>query len=128
MTERLQVYKCEICGNVVEVLHPGLGKLICCGRPMTYLGEKSKDVGLEKHVPIIEKTEKGVRVKVGSIPHPMEPGHYIEWIELVDEDKVCRRFLRPGEMPEAEFAIEAKELEKMRAREYCNLHGLWSSR
>ena len=94
MTERLQVYRCEVCGNIVEVLHSGVGELVCCGQPMTLLEEKAKDVGLEKHVPVIEKTEAGIKVKVGSIPHPMEEKHYIEWIELIADDQVYRAFLK----------------------------------
>jgi len=124
LTERLQVYRCKVCGNIVEVLHPGVGELICCGQPMTLLEEKAKDVGLEKHVPVIEKTEAGIKVKVGSILHPMEEKHYIEWIELIADDQVYRTFLKPGDKPEAEFRVEA---EKLSAREYCSVHGLWKS-
>lgn len=124
MTERLQVYRCEVCGNIVEVLHPGVGKLVCCNKPMTLLKEKVKDVGSEKHVPVIEKTETGVKVKVGSIPHPMEKEHYIEWIELIADDRVYRVFLKPGGEPEAKFEVEAG---KLSAREYCNVHGIWKS-
>lgn len=124
MTERLQVYRCEICGNIVMVLHAGAGQLVCCDQPMTLLEEKVKDVGLEKHVPVIERKDEGVRVKVGSVPHPMEEKHYIEWIELRADDQVQLRFLRPGEKPEAEFRVKA---EKLGAREYCNIHGLWKS-
>ncbi|MCD6312909.1 MAG: desulfoferrodoxin [Thaumarchaeota archaeon] len=124
MTEKLQVYRCEICGNIVEILHPGAGELVCCGQPMILLEEKVRDAGLEKHVPVIEKTEAGIRVRVGSIPHPMEEKHYIEWIELIADDQAYRVFLKPGEKPEAEFRVEA---EKLSAREYCNVHGLWKS-
>ena len=123
MTKRSQIYRCNICGNIVEVLNPGAGTLVCCGKPMELLIEKTKDVGSEKHVPIIEKTEKGVRVKVGSIPHPMEETHHIQWIEVLADGLVYRTFLTPGSKPEAEFEVKA---EKIRAREYCNLHGLWS--
>ena len=124
LTERLQIYRCEVCGNIVEVLHPGVGQLVCCGQPMTPLGEKVKEAGLEKHVPVIEKTEMGIKVKVGSIPHPMEQNHYIEWIELIVGDQVYRKFLKPGDRPEAEFQVKAEEVS---AREYCNIHGLWTS-
>ena len=123
MTERLEVYKCNICGNIVKVLHVGPGQLVCCNQPMELLQEKTEDQGMEKHVPVIEKTGKGIRVKVGSIPHPMEDKHYIEWIEVMDGDNVQRKFLKPGEKPEAEF--EVKSVKK--AREFCNVHGLWSS-
>jgi superoxide reductase len=123
MMRQLEVYKCNVCGNIVEVLHPGVGKLVCCGQPMELLEEKTEDVGREKHVPVIEETEKGIRVKVGSVPHPMEEKHYIEWIEVIANGKVYRKFLKPGEKPEAEFSVSGKVV----AREYCNIHGLWKS-
>ena len=122
MTGQRQIDRCNVCGNIVEVLHTGVGQLVCCGQPMELLKEKTEDQGLEKHVPVIEKTEKRIRVKVGSVPHPMEKEHYIEWIEVVAGGRVCRKFLKPGDKPEADFEIEA---EKIEAREYCNLHGLW---
>jgi len=133
MTQKNQVYKCEICGNLVEVLHEGSGTLVCCGQPMKLMSENTNSredtskkplgvVDLEKHVPVIEKTEKGFLVKVGSVPHPMEESHYIEWIEIIADKKVYRKFLNPGDKPEAEFCIQA---ENITAREYCNLHGLW---
>jgi len=125
MTELKQVYRCNVCGNMVEVLHTGVGTLVCCGQPMELLAEKIEDVGLEKHVPVIEKTETGYLVKVGSVPHPMEEKHYIEWIELITDGKSCRKFLKPGEKPEALFEIKA---EKVSAREYCNIHGFWKSK
>ncbi len=124
MTELKQIYKCNICGNIVEVLHAGVGQLVCCGQPMELLKEKTEDVGLEKHVPVIEKSNGKVKVKVGSVPHPMEDKHWIEWIELVADGKVYRKFLNPGDSPEADFEIEA---ENITAREYCNLHGLWKT-
>ena len=122
MTELRQIYKCNICGNIVEILHAGVGQLVCCDQPMELLKEKTEDVGQEKHVPVIEKTETGIKVKIGSIPHPMEENHYIEWIEIIADGKVCRRFLKPGDRPETEFEIKA---DKIQAREYCNIHGLW---
>lgn len=122
MTALKQIYKCNICGNIVEVLHAGAGELVCCGQPMQLLVEKNQDIGQEKHVPVIEKTVTGVKVKVGSIPHPMEEKHYIEWIEIIADGRIYRKFLKPGEQPEAEFEIQA---EKIEAREYCNVHGLW---
>ena len=124
MTELRQVYKCNVCGNIVEVLHTGVGKLVCCGQPMELQKEKTEDVGREKHVPVIEKTESGVKVKIGSVPHPMEEKHYIEWIEVIADGKSCRKFLKPGDEPEADFIIKADSIE---AREYCNVHGLWKS-
>lgn len=125
MTKLRQVYKCNICGNIVEVLHEGVGELVCCGQPMNLQQEKTEDVGNEKHVPVIQKNEKGILVKVGSAPHPMEEKHYIEWIELIADDIVYRKFLKPNEKPEEEFCVEA---EKITAREYCNVHGLWKSK
>ena len=124
MTVIRQIYRCNICGNMVEVLHAGKGQLVCCGKPMELLTEKTTDVGLEKHVPVIEKTTTGFKVKVGSVPHPMEEKHYIEWIELIADDKAYRKFLNPSEKPEVEFKLKA---EKVWAREYCNVHGLWKS-
>jgi len=125
MAEKLQIYKCEICGNIVEVLHGGDGELVCCGQPMKNLAAKTADVGKEKHVPVIEKIAGGIRVKVGSVPHPMEEKHYIEWIEIIADGKAYRQFLKPGEAPEATFKVEAKTVI---AREYCNVHGLWEGR
>jgi len=124
VTEQRQIYRCNICGNIVEVLHAGVGQLVCCGRPMELLKEKTEDVGMEKHVPVIEKTEKAVKVKVGSIPHPMEEKHYIEWIEVIAEGVTHRKFLKPGDKPEADFEVKA---DKIQAREYCNIHGLWKA-
>ncbi|MEM4648234.1 MAG: desulfoferrodoxin [Candidatus Pacearchaeota archaeon] len=122
MTQKKQIYKCNICGNIIEVLHEGVGKLVCCGQPMELIVEKTDEIGKEKHLPLIEKTEKGVKVKVGSVAHPMEENHYIEWIEVVIDGKSYRQFLKPGQKPEAEFCVEGK-VEYV--REYCNLHGLW---
>jgi len=122
MTERLQVYKCEVCGNIVEVLHEGKGELVCCKQPMKLLVENTVDAAREKHVPVVEKTAEGIKVKVGSVAHPMEEKHYIEWIEVIADGKAYRQFLKPGDVPEATFNIAA---EQVTAREYCNLHGLW---
>lgn len=125
MTKLKQIYKCGVCGNIVEVVHTGAGQLVCCGQPMELVTEKAEDVGLEKHVPIIEKIGNRVRVKVGSIPHPMEQKHYIEWIEMDANGKTQREFLNPGDKPEAEFETTAKSV---KAREYCSIHGLWRSK
>lgn len=125
MTQEKQIYKCNICGNIVEVLHSGVGELVCCGQPMELMTEKTEDTGLEKHVPVIEKTERGIKVRVGSMPHPMEEKHYIEWIEIIADKKSYRQFLKPADLPEAEFEITAENIE---AREYCNIHGLWKSK
>jgi superoxide reductase len=122
MAERLEVYKCEVCGNIVEVLHGGDGELVCCGQPMKRFVENTVDAAKEKHVPVIEKVEGGVKVKVGDVAHPMEEKHYIEWVEIIADGKAYRQFLNPGEAPEATFNVEAGQIT---AREYCNLHGLW---
>lgn len=124
MTELREIYKCNVCGNIVEVIHTGVGQLVCCGQPMELLEGKTEDVGLEKHVPVIENSGDKVKVKVGSVPHPMEEKHHIEWIQVVANDKACRKFLKLGEKPEAEFEITAGKLE---AREHCNIHGLWKT-
>jgi superoxide reductase len=122
MTQRLEIYKCEVCGNMVEVVHASMGELVCCGQPMTLMKENSVDAATEKHVPVLEKTSDGYKVSVGSVLHPMEEAHYIEWIELVADGQAYRQFLNPGDTPQAFFKIEATEVT---AREYCNLHGLW---
>ena len=122
MTGLLQVYKCEICGNIVEVIHQGAGKLVCCGKPMTHLEEGVTDAATEKHIPVIEKTSDGYKVTVGSVEHPMIDEHHIEWIELIADGVAYRRFLNPGDKPEAVFCIDA---DKVAARELCNLHGVW---
>lgn len=122
MAEKLQVYKCELCGNIVEVVHGGKGELVCCGQPMKLLLENIVDAAREKHVPVVEKGAEGFKVKVGSVAHPMEEKHFIEWIEIIADGKVYRQFLNPGEAPEATFKVDANEV---KARAYCNLHGLW---
>ena len=124
MIQKKQIYRCNVCGNIVEVLNAGGGELVCCGEPMELLQEKTEDVGQEKHVPLIEKTPQSVRVKVGSVPHPMEENHFIAWIEVMAGNRIQRKFLQPGDKPEAEFAIKA---DNVQAREFCTLHGLWKS-
>ena len=125
MTKIREIYKCERCGNIVEVLHDGVGKLVCCGQPMKLMEEKTEDAATEKHVPYVEKTEKGILVKVGQNQnHPMIDKHHIEWIQVIADDASCRKFLKPGDKPQAEFEIKANKIE---AREYCNIHGLWRS-
>lgn len=123
-TQINQVYKCNVCGNIVEMVHAGAGELICCGQPMEIRQEKDTDEGTEKHRPIIEKTSSGVIVRVGSVPHPMESQHYIEWIEIITEHRVYRKNLEPGMEPVAEFGVEAVNIS---ARAHCNQHGLWKS-
>lgn len=125
MTKQKQIYKCNICGNVIEVLHVGPGELVCCNQPMELLTEKTEDVGQEKHLPVIEKIEGGVRIKVGEISHPMEQEHYIEWIEINTIDgKSGKKFLKSNQEPLADFytKMEVKEV-----RIYCNIHGLWKA-
>jgi superoxide reductase len=124
MAEKLQVYKCEVCGNIAEMLHGGAGQMVCCGQPMKLFKENSVDAAKEKHVPVVEKTAEGIKVKVGSVAHPMEAAHYIEWIEVIVDGMAYRQFLNPGEAPEAVFPIKADNLT---VREYCNLHGLWKA-
>ena len=124
MTEFKQIFKCNVCGNIVEVVHTGVGELVCCNQPMELQKEHTEDEGYEKHVPVIEKTENGYKIKVGSVPHPMEEKHYIEWIEINADGKSGKKLLKPGDAPEAEFFVKA---EKVTAREYCNVHGLWKS-
>ncbi|MFH1610621.1 MAG: desulfoferrodoxin [Patescibacteria group bacterium] len=132
MTQLYQIYKCEVCGNVVEVLHTGAGELVCCNQPMKLLEENTEDTATEKHVPIIEELpanvcegKDGVIIKVGEVDHPMNDDHYIEWIEIIPEDgKRGKRFLKPGDSPQVEFYTRKKIVG---ARAYCNLHGLWKN-
>lgn len=124
MAEQMGIYKCEICGNIVEVLHGAQGELVCCGEAMKLLAANTVDAAREKHVPVIETIDGGFKVSVGSAPHPMEEKHYIEWIELLAEGKVCRQDLHPGQAPEAVFRTSASTVS---ARAYCNVHGLWRS-
>ena len=123
-SERLQVYKCAKCGITAQVLDGGPGVLSCCGQPMQRLQENTVDASKEKHVPVIERVQGGVKVKVGSVPHPMEAAHFISWIELVAGGKVCRQFLQPGQAPEAFFPVSD---ENVVVCEYCNLHGMWKA-
>jgi len=118
-----EVYKCEACGNIIEVLHEGAGELVCCGQPMVHLVENTVDAAREKHVPVVEKVADGFSVKVGEVPHPMEEKHYIEWVELITSDgRLYRQWLCPAEAPEATFNVKA---DQVTAREFCNLHGHW---
>ena len=122
MTIKKEIYKCELCGNIVEVLHVGGGTLVCCGAPMTNMNEKTSDEGQEKHVPVLEKTDTDISVSVGIIPHPMEETHYIEWIEIETTDKMQKKFLSSCNEPKAEFETTDDVLS---VRTYCNIHGLW---
>ena len=124
MAQKSGIYKCGLCGNIVEVLFAGEGDLVCCGVPMALVTENTVDAAKEKHVPVIEKTADGYKVSVGSVVHPMEEKHYIEWIELIADGVSHRKFLKPGDAPTAQFCVKAKAVS---AREYCNLHGLWKA-
>ena len=119
-----QIYKCNVCGNIVEIINVGGGELVCCGQPMELMNEKTNDEGMEKHLPVIEKTDNGIKVKVGSIPHPMEEKHYIQWIEVIADGKSYKEFLKSGDKPKAGFCVVG---ENIIVREYCNLHGLWKA-
>jgi len=123
-TQTLQIYRCEKCGNMVEVIGAGAGTLVCCGQNMTLLAENTTDAATEKHVPVVEPADGGIRVKVGSVPHPMQEDHWIEWIELIADGRSYRQFLQPGQAPEAFFSIQASQYT---VREHCNLHGLWKA-
>ncbi|MBW2278587.1 MAG: desulfoferrodoxin [Deltaproteobacteria bacterium] len=122
--EKLQTYKCSVCGNIVEVLHVGGGTLVCCDKEMVLLEENTQEAAVEKHVPVVEQVDGGYKVSVGSVAHPMEEQHFIEWIELIADGKSYTAFLSPGATPQSVFAIDAAEVT---ARAYCNLHGLWKS-
>jgi superoxide reductase len=125
MTELKEIYKCMICGNIVEVIHEGIGQLVCCDQPMEKQEEKTQDASTEKHVPYVENTEKGILIKIGqNQDHPMEEKHFIEWIQIIADGISYRKFLKPGDKPQAFFEIDAN---KIIAREYCNIHGLWKN-
>ncbi len=123
MTEILEVYRCNICGNIVEMVHEGIGELVCCGESMELLEEKVEEEGMEKHLPVVKEVEEGVKVKVGEKEHPMEEEHYIEWIEVLTEDGAYREFLEPGDKPEFAFDLTQDKITAL--REYCSVHGLW---
>ncbi len=123
MNQRNQIFKCGLCNQIVEVIIGGT-KLKCCGSNMDLLEENTVDAAVEKHVPVVEKTDTGIKVTVGAVPHPMEDKHYIQWIEVIAGDKVLRTHLNPGDAPEAEFCIDSDDVI---VREYCNLHGHWKA-
>lgn len=124
MAEMNGIYRCELCGNIVHVVNAGGGDLVCCGKPMKLLKENTTDAAVEKHVPVIEKTATGYKVSVGSVAHPMQAEHYIQFIELIADGISYWKFLKPGDAPVAEFCVSATSV---KAREYCNLHGLWKA-
>ena len=125
MPKRLELYKCSVCGNIVEIMHGGAGALSCCSKGMELMTENTVDASAEKHVPVIVKGDGTITVKVGSVSHPMDDAHYIEWVELLADDKVYRKYLNPGEAPEAVFNVTASQVT---VREFCNLHGHWSAK
>lgn len=126
MVKKLQVYKCEICGNMVEILNDAGGTLVCCGKPMTLLNENTVDAAVEKHIPVAEEKDGELLVKVGEVEHPMVDEHFIQWVEVITKDgQVLRQHLNPGDKPVATFKFKG---DVDRVREYCNLHGLWSNK
>ncbi|MEJ2268039.1 MAG: desulfoferrodoxin [Nanoarchaeota archaeon] len=124
MVNKKEVYICNVCGNVIEVLHASSNNLVCCGQPMNLMEQKSEGENADKHSPVIEKDSEGVKVKVGKVEHPMEENHYIEWIEISTEKGESKKFLKPGEKPEAVFPVKA---DIKHARMFCNIHGLWEN-
>ncbi len=125
MSKKLEVYKCDVCGNIVELFHVGKGTLVCCGKPMVLQSENTVDAAIEKHKPIINKLNDGYEVIVGSTLHPMTKEHYIEWVELIVGDTVYTKFFSPTDEPKATFKVSHSE--DIVARAYCNLHGHWKS-
>lgn len=123
MTNLRDLNHCSVCGNVVEVVNTGAPALVCCNKAMEKLVSGSTDASLEKHVPVVENVDGGIKVKVGSAPHPMEEKHFIRFIEVLTKDQVHRAGLVPGQAPEASFLVKADEV--VEVREYCTLHGLW---
>jgi superoxide reductase len=126
MTQLRELYRCEVCGNVVEIVHEGAPALVCCGKPMIKLEARTEDQGQEKHVPIVEGTDSGTKVKVGSIKHPMEDKHYIKFIEILLNDKIIRKELKPGQAPEAKYCVLKSDV--IEVREFCTVHGLWKNK
>lgn len=124
MSKKNEIYKCQSCGNIIEILHSGPGELVCCGNPMVLQVENTVDASREKHLPVVEKTANGILIKVGSVPHPMEEQHFIEWVEIIAEGRVYRQTLKPGDAPEALFPAVNGEIV---VREYCSLHGQWAT-
>lgn len=124
MSKKLEIYKCQSCGNIIEVFHAGAGELVCCGNPMARQVENTVDASREKHLPVVEKNAGGITVKVGSVPHPMEEQHFIEWIEVVADGRIFRQELKPGDAPQAVFPAASG---KVVVREYCSLHGQWAT-
>ena len=126
MTQLRELYRCEICGNIVEVVNKGATALVCCGEPMIKLEAKTEDQGQEKHVPVVEETDSGIKVKVGSIEHPMEDKHYIKFIEILLKDRIIRKELKPGQAPEVKYCAAKSDV--IEVREFCSIHGLWKNK
>jgi len=126
MTKLRELYRCEVCGNIVEVVNEGATALVCCGEPMTKLEAKTEEEGQEKHVPVVEETDSGIKVKVGSIKHPMEDKHYIKFIEILLKDRILRKELKPGQAPEVKYCAAKSDVIEM--REFCSIHGLWKNK
>ena len=127
MTEKGEIYRCKVCGNIIQVLNPDVGELVCSGVPMELLTEQTSGTGEEKHVPVLENTDEGLIVHVGEIPHPMEENHCIEWVEVMADGEVYLKFLEPGDQPLAEFPVDPDQVQEIKVREYCSIHGLWES-
>lgn len=126
MTQLRELYRCEVCGNIVEIAHEGAPALVCCGKPMVKLEAKTEDKGGEKHVPVIEELDRGIKVKVGSVEHPMEEKHYIKFIEVLLTNRIMRQELKPGQVPEAKCCASKSDV--VEVREFCNIHGLWKNK
>jgi len=126
MTELNNIYRCNTCGHMTEIINEGTGELVCCDQKMELLEERQLDVGAEKHIPIIEKDGNNIVVKLGEVPHPMLEEHYICFIELFVGDKIYRKFLKASDDPKAVFEVCA-DMNDLKARAYCNIHGLWPS-
>jgi len=126
MTQLRELYRCEVCGNIVEVVNEGATALVCCGEPMIKLEAKTEDQGREKHVPVVEETDSGIKVKVGSIEHPMEDKHYIKFIEILLKDRIIRKELKPGQAPEVKYCATKSDV--IEVREFCSIHGLWKNK
>jgi len=126
MTQLRELYRCEVCGNIVEVVNEGATSLVCCSEPMIKLEAKTEDQGREKHVPVVEETDSSIKVKVGSIEHPMEDKHYIKFIEILLKDRIIRKELKPGQAPEAKYCATKSDV--IEVREFCSIHGLWKNK
>lgn len=124
MNQIKQICKCNVCGNIVEILHAGAGSLVCCNQPMEKLVEKNQEEGFEKHLPVIEKRGNLIKIKVGDVLHPMEDAHFIEWIEIIEDGVSYRKVLSPGQSPEMQMEVGGGEIF---VRSFCNIHGLWKS-